>query len=352
MGATLQSLFRQTAFERLSGRGECCEIVLVVPGRAVRTAEVGRAIFREMEREHEWSDAFTARVIEIEESNRNCAWNRFVHEFSSLEARVLVTMAPNILLHHRDAIINLVTTLENARQVEAASSTRCAEVGFRDKRTFWERLALIATASWTGRDAWDFDEALWAGRTEIVRRLYLPSGLDAGTGRFLARALTTDVLQRKPNAARIAFPRRALHIVLDAVGPHSLLEQREREMLGRVAAYVLIDYLASRSARERGVLPETIRSHDAADPRWLATLVTAHVQRRRFLGYLRFGYWRMCVGRWRLNRLAQLPECCVGVVLTFIAGVRAHRLLRAAGQMRNTTAADETQVSFPHLGAR
>src|SRR5688572_26396797 len=83
----LSSLFRQSVFEGLMGRGERCEILVVAHACTDRTAAVVREYFFRMEHEHEWSAAFTTQVVEIAEPGRSNAWNRFVHEFSSIEAR-------------------------------------------------------------------------------------------------------------------------------------------------------------------------------------------------------------------------------------------------------------------------
>src|ERR1043166_7866681 len=101
IGTVLESLFRQSIFNRLSVRGAGCEILVLANGCNDGTTQICREIFERMRRDHPWRDGFTARVIELERRDRANAWNRFAHEFSAMGARYLITMDANILLHHR-----------------------------------------------------------------------------------------------------------------------------------------------------------------------------------------------------------------------------------------------------------
>src|SRR5678816_2947789 len=121
ISSMLDSLFRQTVFDRLAARHEQCEILVVANGCTDRTAAVVRNVFARVAIEPAWSNGLSARLIEIATPGRNNAWNRFVHEFSSIEARYLASMHADVLLHHRDALFSLVSALERRPHVSAAS---------------------------------------------------------------------------------------------------------------------------------------------------------------------------------------------------------------------------------------
>src|SRR5262245_57222020 len=89
---TLESLFDQSVFEHLGARDERCEIVVAANACTDRTVEVVRGVFEKAAREHAWAQAFDARVVDIPEPGKPNAWNRFVHEFSAVEARFLCSM--------------------------------------------------------------------------------------------------------------------------------------------------------------------------------------------------------------------------------------------------------------------
>src|SRR5690348_11417360 len=82
---TLESLFRQNIFEKLWHRHEQCEVVVVANGCSDQTAAIAQDALDHLVRTHEWAEAISVRVVEIPEPGKCNAWNRFVHEFSSLE---------------------------------------------------------------------------------------------------------------------------------------------------------------------------------------------------------------------------------------------------------------------------
>src|ERR1051326_8108306 len=68
--ATLESLFRQSVFQKLSCRHEQCEIVVVANGCTDRTVAVEREFLETAALEHEWADGFTARVVDVPEPGK------------------------------------------------------------------------------------------------------------------------------------------------------------------------------------------------------------------------------------------------------------------------------------------
>jgi hypothetical protein len=326
---TLESLLRQSVFDQLAARHFQCEIIVIANGCTDRTADVARELFARIQRPNPASDLFTARVIEIPEAGRNNAWNRFVHEFSAVEARFLVSMHADILLHHRDALSSLVSSLERLPHVNASSGRRCADVLFKERKTFWERLALAGSPA-DGSSPVQLNGELICLRAPIAREIFLPRGLEGGFDRFVTQIVATNFLCEPFDARRITFVRDAAHICAAHVGPSEVLESKQRRMIGQTAAHVLLDYLRTRSNRERRCLNETLRSHEAADTGWLEKLVARHVRRRRFFAHLFPGVLR--VGRSRLHglrRLKHIPETAATFVLNVIACLRAHRSLRS-----------------------
>jgi len=348
----LDSLFRQTVFDRLAARHEQCEILVVANGCTDRTAAVVREVFMRVAHEPAWSGGLNARLIEIATPGRNNAWNRFVHEFSSLEARYLASMHADVLLHHRDALFSLVSTLERRPNVSAASGPRCEDVLFKEHKTFWERLAVASPVTDVNRRG-QLNGELICVPAGIARRIHLPPGLDAGFDRFVTEVVGTDFLSQQFDPTRIALPSDAAHICVAHVGPREALDSRKRRMIGETAAHVLLHYLRSRSSRERANLLETLRSHEAVNADWLETLVAAHVRRRRFFGNLFPGVLRMrpnLLPGWR--RIKQIPETGAGFVLTVIACLRAHRLLRARSTAHAAPPRSEAVLSETNWDAK
>jgi hypothetical protein len=177
--------------------------------------------------------------------------------------------------------------------------------------------------------------------------------LDVGFDRFVTEVVGTDFLSQRFDPTRIALPPDAAHICAAHVGPREALDARKRRMIGQTAAHVLLHYLHSRSWRERASLLETLRSHEAADADWLEKLIAAHVRHRRFFGNLFPGVLRMrpnLLPGWR--RIKQIPEAGAGFVLTVIACLRAHRLLRARSTAHAALPRSEAILSGTNWGPR
>src|SRR5258706_15783269 len=81
---TLDSLFRQSVFQRLAARHQQCEIVVVANGCTDRTVPVVREYLEAVARTHEGAGGFVAHVVDVPEPGKCNSWNRFVHEVSSL----------------------------------------------------------------------------------------------------------------------------------------------------------------------------------------------------------------------------------------------------------------------------
>lgn len=341
----LESLLRQSAFECLGARHRPCEVLVVARACTDHTAIVARQTLARMERERVWNDAVVARVIELAEPGRNNAWNRFVHEFSAVEARYLVSLDAEVMLHHRDAIFSLVTALQRRAHVNGASGRRYEDVLFKERRTFWERLALAAAPVRSTGGA-RLNGEFFCLRAPVARRLYLPPGLEEGADTFVTQMVGTHFLSARFDPTRIAMPPDAAHICAAHTAPGEVVDNEERRLIGQTAAHVLLRYLQSRSRRERAGLVEMLRGHEACNREWLTHLVAAHVRRRRFFGPLFPGALRLQRARLvGVEFVRRFPETIAGFVLTMIANLRARRYLRARGTA--ATAHNMEPVSVP-----
>ena len=350
--STLAALFRQSVFDRFAARHEACEVFVLVTDGSADVIDAARRTIAGRAAEPAPAAPPIPRVIALAGVPRSEAWNRFVHEFSALEARALVTLEADILLHHRDAIWSLVTALERRGHVAATSGRRCEDVLFKERRTFWERLAVATSPPDAGRTI-QLNGEFVCVRADAARRVRLPPGLGEGFGGFLTEVLGTNFFATRFEPTRIALPPAAAYICAAQVGPRNALESWKARMIGQTAAHVLCEYLRTRSARERSGLLELLREHEAADPEWLEKLIAAHVRRRRFFGQLFPGVLRMHRQRlpgWR--RVRQIPEACAGFVLKVIACLRAHRSLRARPAARALESAADFALSGPRSDAR
>ncbi len=329
---TLESLFRQSVFERLSGRHERCEVIVVANACTDRTAAVVRGFFERMEREHPWASALVTRVIDIPEPGKANAWNRFVHEFSAVEARALVSMDADIVFHHRDTIFNLFAVLEKRPHVPASTGRQCKDLIFKERKTWRERVSL-ATTSMGGGEQGKICGQLYCLRASVARNLYLPRDLGATEDGFIKEMVCTDFLTRPSDPGRIVLAPEAAHVFEAYIEPRAVLNNQKRQMIGQTTVHVLVEYLKTLAWQERMNLAETLRRHETRDPEWLKKLIAAHLRERPFFwqlfpGILTFRFKRL-LRQPGHRKLTQALAAFAGFAVTLVACARASRALRA-----------------------
>src|SRR5215212_8540527 len=105
IGPMLESLFRQSFFERLQGRK--FQILVVTNGCTDKTPETAQRLLEEKSRTHPGREAFEWQVINLSQRGKLNAWNQFVHRYSAREAEFLFLMDGDILLEHPDTLWNM-----------------------------------------------------------------------------------------------------------------------------------------------------------------------------------------------------------------------------------------------------
>lgn len=352
---TLESLFRQSVFQRLCTRNEQCEVVVVANGCTDNTVGVTREFLEAIAREHEWAEGFTARVVDVPEPGKCNAWNRFVHEFSSLEAQFICCMDADIVFHHRDTIYNLMSALEGKPNLGASSGRQVKDILFKERKTLRDRISL-ATSGMSATSPGMICGQLYCVRASIARNIYLPRGLGAVEDGFIKAAVCSDFFLREEDPWRVVTAPNAAHIFEAYVTLRDVLNNQKRQMIGQTTVHVLVTYLRGLPPEDRRTLAETLRRHDQQDPDWLKKLVNAHIQAhphfwRLFPGALWFRFRRL----WKMEgwqKLTHLPATIAGFGVTLVAAWRAHRVLRAGVTQYWPKATRQTILTVPHVGAK
>lgn len=329
--ATLESLLRQSIFEKLAERGEACEVVVVANGCTDATAAVAREVLERAGREHPRPDAVVVRVVDLPEPGKCNAWNRFVHEFSSLEARFLVLMDADIAFCRRDTIFTLVATLERTPRASASSGRACKDILFKARKSLRDRVSL-ATSDMSASGAGMICGQLYCLRSQVARRIHLPRGLGAVEDGFIKAVVCTDFFTRPTDLSRVVGAPEAAHLFEAYTTLTAVLNNQKRQMIGQATVHVLVERLRAMPVARREALADTLRELERCDPDWLRHEVSRHLQATR-------RFWRVFPGalsfRWRrwwklrgAKRLTHLPATLVGFAITLTACWRAHRALR------------------------
>lgn len=351
----LASLFEQSIFGHLAARGECCEIVCLANGCTDRTVAVAAEIFAQMNREHPHRRGLRARVEDIATPGRNNAWNRFVHEFSARETRFIGLMDADIVFNRPDTLQLVLTELERDPRLGGASDTPVKNVADRARPTLRERLSL-ATSEMTGTIAGRLNGMLYCLRTEIARNLYLPRDVLANDDGFFKAAICTDFFRAPLDPTKVVSVREATHLYEPYLSVRDVLNNQKRQMIGQATVYVIVEYLMTLPARDRGDLAATLQRLEATDPDWLKKLINAHVRKtavfwRLFPGILGFRWRRLAQMRgWQ--RVTHFPAAVAGFGVTLVACWQAARFLRRGVSNYWPKTVRQTIPVTPALGAK
>lgn len=327
----LESLFNQSIFQRLLDRGHRCEVVCLANGCTDGTVAITRGIFERMQREHPARDGLCAWVADIAQPGRNNAWNRFVHEFSAVEARFVGIMDADIIFNRPDTLALVLDALESDPHLAGASDWPVKDIALKQRHTFREHLSL-ATSEMTGNIAGRLNGMLYCLRTEFARNLYLPRDVVANDDGFLKAAICSDFFRGPLDPSRVVSLRQAVHLYQPYLSLHDVINNQKRQMIGQTTVYVIVEYLKTLPIEERTYLADTLRNLDLHDPDWLKRLIEAHMSGVRhfwqlFPGLLGFR-WRRYAQLRGIKRLTHLPAAIAGFALTLLASWHAARFLR------------------------
>jgi glycosyltransferase involved in cell wall biosynthesis len=332
IGAALISLFQQSVFTWLASRGEKAEIIVLPNGCTDCTGTVAEETMERARRGHPHPEAFAARVIELEQPGRNNAWNRFVHDFSAREARMIFLMDADIVFHGHDTLRNMVLALERNREAMVVTDRAHKEIEFKPSKSLRDRLSL-ATSRMNRTSEACFSGQLYGMRAEVARNLFIPRDLGAAEDGFFKQMVCTDFLTGPVNTRRVVLAPEAAHVFEAYVSPREVLKNQQRQMIGQTAVHVLVEYLKGRPEAERRQLADTLKREEWRDPDWLKKLLSRHLSRTRFFWQLFPGLAGFRLKRWAQlrgwQRIVNFPAALLGTGVTLWSCWRAFRFMRA-----------------------
>lgn len=332
LGRVLESLFAQTLFAELARRGRVAEVLCVLNGCTDGTAATARRFFLSQSQQPR-SPWVRCDVCDLPERGKLNAWNQFVHHLSSRDAQYLVMMDADIIIHEPETLWNLIATLEQDAKASVAVDRPCKDIGFKNRRSWRERLSLQA-ATITQSAAAQLCAQLYCIRAEIARNIYFPKDLPACEDGFIKALVCTDFLEHPPVPARIRLAPKAAHTFEAYTSPRALLKNQKRQIIGQTVVHILIDqYLRGLPSNDRRSMAATLKRLEAQDPAWLKKLIASHVAAST-------RFWKVCPGyvgnslrRWcRLpprTRPTAFPSALAHFGMALLASYLAHRALKS-----------------------
>ncbi len=333
IGKMLESLFQQTLFYEIGRRGQRCEIICVTNGCTDRTPEVVAELFAIQSREHPEAQHFTCRVMNVAQRGKINAWNRFVHSFSARDSKFLFLMDADILMHPRETLWNMVTTLQRNREASVSVDLPVKDISLKRRKTFWDRLSMGASKM-TGSARAQLCGQLYCIRAEVARNIYLPKDLCACDDGFIKALVCTDFLTHPVWPWRIVAARGASHTFEAYVSPKGILKNQKRQMIGQTIVHILVDnYLKQLPLAKRMKLADALSENEKSDPNWLKRLIGEHLKRtkywwRLYPDLLSYRFKRLAELN-RLKRIACFPAAVAGFLVALVSSFMAHASLKS-----------------------
>jgi glycosyltransferase involved in cell wall biosynthesis len=335
IGRTLRSLLQQSLLAELGKRNFRCEIICMINGCTDRTPEIAAQIFSEQSIKHPYCQCFSGRVENLPEQGKQNAWNQFVHRCSSREARYLIIMDADILIHRTEALWNMIAALENDEDISVTATMPCKDIAFKPRRAMNERLSL-AMSQMTKAAKGQLCAQLYCIRAAIARNLYLPRDLGACEDGFIKAVACTDFFTHEIQPKRIRTVPGAEHTFEAYTSPLAVLRNQKRQIIGQTILHVLLDdHFKKLTIQERVSLGETLKCKEEADRFWIKRLIGEHLKRVRFFWRL---YPNLLTIRWKRlknlsawKRIVCFPVAVGSVLVALIASFMAWNALKKGG---------------------
>ena len=346
IGPTLRSLFQQSLLKELSRSNLTCEIFCLANGCANRTPAIAEEVFAEETSRHPFRQAFQCRTLDIHERSKLSAWNLFVHKLSARESQFLFLMDGDILIRHPQTLWNMYSTLVENPKASIATDQPIKDISLKEDKSWRERIAL-ATSEMADTIPGKITAQLYCIRADVARQLYLPQHLAGLDDSFIESVVGTDFSTCRPAPSRIVTAENASHLFEAYTSVAEVLNNQERQVIGKTIAYVLIQHLAHLPREQRSDLARTLREKEQSDPRWLRRLIDEHLRNARFFwqlfpDVLSFRAKRECRSR-GCKKTRHFPAAFVRLLVTWIACARAFRHLKG-GRMHDWSEASRDKI--------
>jgi len=307
---TLLSLFKQTALCQtdIGPKKYTWEIVVVPNGCTDETAAVSRKVLSQQVALIANPD-ITWAVHEIAESGKSNAWNRFIHEYSSRQAEIILMLDADIELAQPETITNTVAALLGDPLAVAAVDLPLKDALKKANRSIVERIS-TASSSMHASSSPGLSGQFFCARADALRRIWMPKGLSVEDG-FLSALLCSDYCRSQPDPRKLIRAPNASHYYETLTSLSAIFRHELRLVIGTALnCYLVWDFLIFATDPRGGGAGELIRNQLENDPNWYSRLMTNSIRNRgwwvlprgmlfrRFSGYdsyrgIRFFRWFM-----------------------------------------------------------
>ena len=265
---TLDSLFQQSLLRRSDRE---VEIICVPNGCSDNTADVSRSIFAQLEIQYPVSN-LTWKVCELMQPGKPNAWNNYVHQFADTSADYMILMDADIWFTETHTLDLLVDELEKNNYVRVAVDYPVKDIVLKTNKNFIEHLStFVSELSGSNNSVWICGQ-LYCGRTEILKRIYMPVEISVDDG-FLYEMVTTDILTTISEADRVVCAPNASHVFEAYLNLGQLIKHERWLIIANIMNLLIFDHWKRVAPNESMSASDSFRKWDKQDPQWAMRLI-------------------------------------------------------------------------------
>lgn len=269
---TITSLFDQKVFNCPSGGSIYLWEVIIVPnGCTDDTAQQSLLAFERLAASRDLKNV-TFSVKNISQAGKSNAWNRYVHEFSSGDAEVIILIDADIEFGHPDTISNCLDALLTDSNAVVCVDTPLKDVSKKRKKTLFDKISLLASkGSLSGPVA--ISGQFYCARAANLREVYMPVGLAVEDG-FLHAMIVTKCFRCDVDETKVIRAKNASHFYEALLSIRAIFHHEVRLKIGSVQncylTWDLLSFATDPNGPGAGIM---IRNRLAFDSGWYSKIL-------------------------------------------------------------------------------
>lgn len=265
---TLSSLFAQTVFlNPLNDDDDVSWEVIVVPnGCSDDTSNKASQALEHLTASKALGNV-TWSVREIAEAGKSNAWNRFVHDFSSPKAELIVMIDADIEFGDPGTISNCISTLLADTHAVVAVDLPLKDVVKKTRKTLIEKFSLLVSRMKLSGPV-PIAGSFYCAYASSMREVYMPPGL-LGEDGFLRAMLVTNCFRESVDDKKVIRAKNASHYYETLTTLKGIFQHELRLKIGTAQnCYLCWDLLHLATDPNGTGAGVTIRNRIAHDPNW------------------------------------------------------------------------------------
>ena len=267
-------------------------------------------------------------VHDLPQPGKSNAWNQFIHSLASIKTDFVFCLDADIRIPE-------ATTLQLVLDKLVASKTACVaidksvkDLSEKTDKTITERFILAASGTGYNTRA-AIAGALYCVRFDVLRDIWMPTGLPGEDG-FLRAMILTSNFTKDENLDRLVFVEGARHIFESEHTITGVFRHNVRLAIGTAINVLLFDHIRKSESIRKNVA-DYIQRRNAADPNWVNELIRAEIRRGKYFLLNKDFILKRIQGFVSLplsQRLRRWPILVISVVFDMALLVRASQLMR------------------------